>query len=565
MGSGPLGSYSVSTVEEPDGDTMTIKPNLRRRWPLLLTALLGPAHAVELNSGVEGLKLRWDNTLKYSAAWRLREPSNAVLAYQGVPAVNNDDGDRNFGRGLISNRLDLLSEFDAVYRGFGARVSGAAWADSAYLGRNDHDSPDTVNHTSAPYNAFTDDVKHLLGRRAELLDAFVFGRAELGSARATFRFGRHALQWGETLFFGYNGIAAAQAPIDVVKARAVPNSQFKEFMRPTNQLSGQLQLTPDLAIGAYYKLAWERDRLPPSGSYFSFGDILDVGAERIFTPGGPAQRGADVKPGRSGHYGLQARWRVDDTDLGVYAVRYHATGPHVVVDAIGATETLAFHKGIRAYGISASRTLGEFNLAAEASVRRNVDLNSGVNVYKLVAFGPPVPQLGAAPDNDGNPLYPVGNTAHLNVSVFAPGLSENFLAKTTDLLFEVAWNRVTGVTRNANELDPGSKRDGLAARVVFEPHYNQALPGLDLSVPLGLGWQFLGKGQALAQMQGQQIGDLSIGLNASYLEDWKLSLAYTRFLGRAAPVADPAAPNAFTYGQPLADRDFVSLSFRRTF
>ncbi|HSV48038.1 MAG TPA: DUF1302 family protein [Ramlibacter sp.] len=51
---------------------------------------------------------------------------------------NTDDSNRNFKRGLVSNRLDLLSEFDAAYKGFGVRVSAAAWRDSVHLRSNDH-------------------------------------------------------------------------------------------------------------------------------------------------------------------------------------------------------------------------------------------------------------------------------------------------------------------------------------------------------------------------------------------------------------------------------------------
>jgi len=53
------------------------------------------------------VKLRWDNTLKYSDAFRLKDQSRRLIA-----DPNSDDGDRNFDKGIISNRLDLLSELD---------------------------------------------------------------------------------------------------------------------------------------------------------------------------------------------------------------------------------------------------------------------------------------------------------------------------------------------------------------------------------------------------------------------------------------------------------------------
>ena len=103
------------------------KPAPRRRAirPFLLSlvaACCAPgAHAFEVETGDSALKLRWDNTLKYSAAARLKSADARLL---GNP--NNDDGDRNFGKGLISNRVDLLSELDATFnRSYGLRLARA--------------------------------------------------------------------------------------------------------------------------------------------------------------------------------------------------------------------------------------------------------------------------------------------------------------------------------------------------------------------------------------------------------------------------------------------------------
>ena len=202
-------------------------------YPLAMSimASLSPAvQAFQINSGDPDLRLRWDNTLKYSAASRLKGASDQLTAQP-----NHDDGDRNFSRGLISNRFDLLSEFDATYKNIGARVSGAAWFDSVYSEGNDNNSPATANALSVDHDEFTRATEKLHGRKGELLDAFVFARFNLGDAKATVRAGRHALVWGESLFFGANGIAGGMAPIDAVKAASVPNTQFKELIRPTEQ------------------------------------------------------------------------------------------------------------------------------------------------------------------------------------------------------------------------------------------------------------------------------------------------------------------------------------------
>jgi len=77
---------------------------------LLLVASVPTANAFEWDTGIPELRTRWDNTVKYSAAWRTKSPSSSLI--DGQKNLNLDDGDRSFGRGLISNRLDLFSELD---------------------------------------------------------------------------------------------------------------------------------------------------------------------------------------------------------------------------------------------------------------------------------------------------------------------------------------------------------------------------------------------------------------------------------------------------------------------
>src|SRR5690606_7310248 len=133
-----------------------------------------------------------------------------------------DDGNRNFKKGLISNRVDWLSELDVVYaKRYGFRLSGAAWYDSVYNQRNDHDSPGTSNRFSGSYNSFNPTTRDLHGRKAELLDAFVFGGFDVGETRLNLRAGQHSVLWGESLFFGANAIAGAMAPVDVIKLASV--------------------------------------------------------------------------------------------------------------------------------------------------------------------------------------------------------------------------------------------------------------------------------------------------------------------------------------------------------
>lgn len=548
----------------------------RPPWPwtalaaaIAALATLPHASAFEIDTGDSELRLRWDNTVKYNAAWRLKEQDGKLTG-----SVNQDDSDRNFDKGLIANRLNVLSELDARYGNFGARVSAAGWYDSVYQGYNDNDSAATANQRSVGSDHFTDDTRSLHGGDAEILDAFVFGKVLIGERPASFRLGRHSVLWGESLFFGANGIAAGQAPVDVIKATSVPNTPFKELIRPVNQLSGQLQLRSNLSLAAYYQFEWEENRIPAVGSYFSTSDVVGEGGERLIVGGpiGPNRqplaffRGKDIKPGDQGQYGLSLRFSPEDwnTDFGLYAIRYHAkdpmvytranaSGPNVLTGQLGDYQ-LVYGEGIRAYGASFSTSVGDANVAGEVSVRRNTPL---VSVSQSNPDG--------TGDNDGHALYAVGNSLHVQFSSLY-ALTGNGFWDSASLAGEVAWHRRTSITRNAAALDPNSERDAWGLRASFTPNFFQVYPGLDLSVPLGVGYNPKGRSSVITKFNngvGDKGGDLSIGVQADYLQTWKVGLSYTRYIGGSDNFLD--AGNANTYGQPLKDRDFIALTAQRSF
>jgi hypothetical protein len=516
--------------------------------------------AAAIDTGNEDIKLRWDNTVKYSAAFRTSGKSDAVLATYNP---NLDDGDQDFGKGLVSNRLDLLSELDFVYKDdVGFRVSGAAWYDSVYNRSNDNPgfaAGAVPNQLSVGPNQFTRATRKLEGRDAELLDAFVFGKTHLGDTALSGRAGRHTLLWGESLFFGDNGIAGGQAPIDYIKLLSVPNSQFKEVIRPVDQVSGQIQLSSTVSLGAYYQLEWQPNRIPAVGSYLSRSDIFDAGGEQIYLPpqlGGTVPRVGDLRAKDSGQGGLQLRWRSEalDTDFGFYAIRFNDKNFNVYLQP-GVDYRLVYHNGVRAFGASASRSFGSYNVAAEMSVRRNEAL--------VGAGGLEVDPAGTG-NNTDNPLYPVGSSTHGQISVIHT--LERFPLWDGGLfLAEVAWNHRDSITRNAQALDPNTTRDAIGFRMLLAPTYYQALPGIDLTVPIGLGWNPHGRSSVIPIFNGgwSKGGDLSTGLNFEYDQTWKGGLTYTYYFGKAGGVLDPHGN--FTFAQSLKDRNFVALSLQRTF
>ena len=556
--------------------------HIPRRLRLTVTAAAAlfacHAGAIELDTGNPDWSLRFDNTVKASAIYRTKSADPAlvdsfVLLVPGVPAsaipqaLNFNAGDDNFrNRGFVSKRIDLLSEFDAVYKkDFGLRVSAAAWYDAAYRGKTD--ATDFVNGQT-PFDEFPSGTRDLAGRKAEVLDAFVFGGWDMGEGRKlTARLGKHAVLYGESLFFGDNGIARAQGPNDIFKLLSSPNAQFKEIIRPVPQVSGQLQLSPDLSVGAYYQFRWEADRLPPAGSFYSTANIPwgseqpelvsisagPIAGNYVLTPSG------DVRPRNSGQFGAQLKWRVAETDLGVYAARYHDKGGQLygnlnVMNPPASSWYYVFPEAIKTAGISASRSIGDVNFAAEASVRWNMPLRSTNMVYPG-AFAPA-------------PTYATGRTAHVNLSWLA-SLGPNFLARESNFLGELAWNRVMSMNDPAGELDAGRTRSATAVQFVFSPSYRQVLPGLDINVPVGMRYSLDGR-SAITAWDPRGSGSATIGVEGNYLGVWQFAVTYTQFIGKATPFVEFAplltgGSPIYATGNALADRNNIALSLRRTF
>jgi hypothetical protein len=109
-------------------------------------------------------------------------------------------------------------------------------------------------------------------------------------------------------------------------------------------------------------------------------------------------------------------------------------------------------------------------------------------------------------------------------------------------------------------------RDAVGLRVLFIPTWYQVLPGLELSAPIGLGYNPSGRSSVITLFNGgwSKGGDLSIGLSSIYLDTWKASINYTTFIGSAGTILDPLT-TSYTFKQSLKDRDFVTLSIQRTF
>lgn len=539
------------------------------------------ASAMEFDTNDTDLKVRWDNTVKYSTIYRLHNPDAGQLAAAAVaapagPGSAADDGNRNFKKGIASNRLDLLSEFDVVSGGNkGLRISGAAWYDDVYQHGNDNDAPATSNNLTASYNQFNSKTRNAVGQGSRLMDAFVFTRGEIGDMPASIRVGRHAVIYGETLMSGANGIAGAQGPVDIVKAATVPGAQVKEFLLPTNQISANLQPTDKVSLGGYYQFKWEKSPLFAPGSFLSPADF--VGDAESFAPAaGPVTpngvpRTADLSPKKGGQWGAQMRVKASDVEYGLYAANYHDKTPSAVylkvapnaflTSVLGLTPpnnfapvsfAQVYQQNIRTYGVSASTVLGSDNVSIEASLRDNQPLTGGAGFVQ--AF-----PNGAAFDNKDNPAYAVGKTQHMtlvDIHIIQPNA---FLKDGGSIATQFDWHRVGSVTKNESAIDTTTTRSASQITTAFTADFFQVADGLDISIPVVLSYNLSGRSRVYSAWV-EHGGSLDVGLNFTYLSVWKGGINYHHFLGTHG-----TGTGSGHFDQTLWDRNYVSFNLSRAF
>ncbi len=299
-----------------------------RRVLCAVLAIAGTAPlAQSLVFEVGEIKGSFDTTLSVGGLYRLQDPDPQYYSISSggrQRSSNTDDGNLNYEKGMASFLVKASHDLQLDYRDVGVFVRGYYFNDFV-------NSQGTRART--PLN---DEALDLVGRNAELLDAYLYYRTDLGSMPATFRVGQQVLSWGESTFIP-NGINSVN-PIDVAKLRT-PGSELKEALLPVNMVSGSISLTDTLSLEAFYLLDWQRTRVDPPGTYFSTNDFVAKGGRKVFLGFGAisdlaglgsVMRGPDDEPSESGQYGLNFRWlaeNLNSTEFGLFYMNYHSRLP----------------------------------------------------------------------------------------------------------------------------------------------------------------------------------------------------------------------------------------------
>ncbi len=345
--------------------------------PLLVAA---HAQAVEFSFADDEISGSIDTTVSYGQLWRV----------QGQDKTNNDintnDGNRNFGTGLVSEVFKVTSDLEVTYQNYGVFVRGTAFYDTQIMDkRNDYYDTSLAYQPSQNVpkdDSFTRGTRHSAGRNAEILDAYVYGNWDIANMPVGVRFGKQVFNWGEGLF--YRGGVNTTNPVDAGKFR-LPGAEVKEVLVPVEALSFSVGLTDNISMDAFYQFNWKESAIDPVGTFFSetdlfgeggntayhnfssvptvraaiagynglaaglFGNLAGAQAAGLYQSGvntsygnilKVADVGSDINAKNDGQYGLSFKYiaeELNSTEFGAYLVNYHAKEPTMYADLNGYT------------------------------------------------------------------------------------------------------------------------------------------------------------------------------------------------------------------------------------
>jgi len=297
---------------------------------LSLFAALQSAKAFQFQSG--DLKGSFDTTLSIGGLYRLSSPDPAYYStsssFAGVPGLQNsgnaDDGNLNFPSGIASELVKASHELELRYKNVGGLVRGYYFYDTHVM---DYWKGRTQ---------LSDEALRRVGRGAEWLDMYGFGKFELSGHPVDLRIGRQVLSLGESTFIP-NGINVVNS-VDLAKLR-VPGAELKEALLPVNMVKASVGLSENLTIEPFWLLEFRRNEIEPNGTYFSTNDYASKGGSKVMLGFGALSdqgtlgaitRVTDRQYNGRAQGGIAAHLMapsLNDTEFGFYYVHYNSRSP----------------------------------------------------------------------------------------------------------------------------------------------------------------------------------------------------------------------------------------------
>lgn len=424
----------------------------------------GALAAVDFEFG-DGWQGQWLTTMSIGTSWRAESPDSRLYgpgngALAGLPGGtgNNtiDEGNLNYRKGdRFSTLAKVISEVSFKKGQTGGLIRAKAWYDytlnkeDVHFG-NQPNGYNGFNGTSLGSNQPLSDKGYdslLKFQGVQLLDAYVYDTWDVGNQALQVRFGRHVLNWGESVFIqGVNQIN----PIDVPAARR-PGAELKEVFMPIWMLSASQSLGKFGTVEAFYQLKWEATPVEAGcGNYWSVaqgniaaspGACFNASALSHLdsTPNALATgnyittlNGQEAK--NSGQFGVAYRFNLDpvDTEFGLYAMNIHSRLPVFSLKygdfrASGSASPMAayweYPEDMKVYGISAATNILGWSVSAELSQTHDFNAQLDGNDMFYAGFGAgPLVGLGNAA---GGPLVNAGGFVYNSPGTLHGGVKTN--------------------------------------------------------------------------------------------------------------------------------------------
>lgn len=376
----------------------------------------GQAVAAKFNwAGFDG---SFNSTLSVGASWRMEDQDNKYLSPgntngEGKASVSTtDDGNLNYDKNdMYSLLVKGVHDLELTRDRWGAFTRVKYWYDQVQ-------ADETVEHGHVANNYVRNEELDMGNFRDlaqdsgfEVLDYYLFADLNIGSMPLDVRAGNMVLSWGESTFI-QNGVNIIN-PFDVTALRK-PGTEIKEALLPTGLVYGNLGVTGDLSIEAFYQYAWDRTILDECGTYWNTADIFGGGCDKLtvstndpdaeqvatnfFMPRAP-----DEDPSDSGQWGVAARYFVESlnsTEFGAYYVNYHSRTP--ILSGVNPTENFGqpflfganpfyffeYPEDIEVYALTMATNLGDWAVSGEISYRPDYPLQiNTVDISQALALG----------------------------------------------------------------------------------------------------------------------------------------------------------------------------------
>lgn len=568
----------------------------------LLTAV--PAHAFEFSSQDGDVSGSFDTTISVGAAWRMqnRDPALIGLANGGTArSVNGDDGNLNYNtHESVFGVAKATHDLEIDYRNYGLFIRGSYFYDWI-----NHDNQNLVPA-----------ARDRAGSDAEVFDAYIRGKFDLGDRALNLRLGSQVVSWGESTFIP-NGINVINA-VDLSKLRA-PGAEVKEALIASPMVWASQEVTDKASIEGFILTNFDKTRLEPRGTFFSTNDFASDGGDQVYlgagrrndqhnftqpiTAGNAAigiPRADDRNPKDTGQYGVAARYfapGLNNTEFGAFVMNYHSRTPLISgikgaggpPSLAGARYFLEYPEDIHLYGLSFNTSVaGGFALQGEYSHRPNQPLQIAAPevVFATIGLSNQITGLGAAAatvpagtEIRGYRRVSVDQLQLTATKAFGPILG----ASQWVLLGEVGANKVDlpddvflngpGVNLPATAqgaaagTNGAQQRDGFMTssswgyRLLARMDFNNAIGVINLFPRVAYSQDVNGVGPNFTE----GVKAATFGLTGSYKENWQADLSYTTFWGGKYFSGTDTQGSYKDSANPLRDRDFLALSVSYSF